>query len=99
METLEYRTGSGFGPIASPMATMSCCGVNIPHDQSLEGHSDADVALHALTDALMGALAAWGYRGAFSNVRRWKQNRNSEDFLKYAANLTLNKERILLIST
>lgn len=34
------------------------CGVKIPHDKSLEGHSDADVAMHAITDALLGAVGA-----------------------------------------
>lgn len=34
------------------------CGVKVPHERGLRGHSDADVALHALTDALFGALAA-----------------------------------------
>ena len=33
------------------------CGVNIPHEKGLLGHSDADVALHALMDALLGAAA------------------------------------------
>jgi 2-C-methyl-D-erythritol 4-phosphate cytidylyltransferase/2-C-methyl-D-erythritol 2,4-cyclodiphosphate synthase len=33
-------------------------GVRIPHDRALKGHSDADVGLHALTDALLGAIAA-----------------------------------------
>ncbi|MDE6249570.1 MAG: 2-C-methyl-D-erythritol 2,4-cyclodiphosphate synthase [Paramuribaculum sp.] len=33
------------------------CGVNVPHTHGLLGHSDADVALHALSDALLGALA------------------------------------------
>ena len=33
------------------------CGVNIPHDKGLLGHSDADVAAHAIMDALLGALA------------------------------------------
>ncbi|GGH85463.1 2-C-methyl-D-erythritol 2,4-cyclodiphosphate synthase [Pullulanibacillus pueri] len=33
-------------------------GVTIPHDKGLEGHSDADVLLHAITDALLGAIAA-----------------------------------------
>jgi 2-C-methyl-D-erythritol 4-phosphate cytidylyltransferase/2-C-methyl-D-erythritol 2,4-cyclodiphosphate synthase len=34
------------------------CGVEIPHDRGLLGHSDADVGLHALTDALLGTLGA-----------------------------------------
>lgn len=38
--------------------SVTLCGVLIPHDQGLEGHSDADVALHALTDALLGTIAA-----------------------------------------
>ena len=32
------------------------CGIRVPHSHGLEGHSDADVALHALTDALLGAI-------------------------------------------
>ena len=37
-------------------------GVNIPHDKGLEGHSDADVLIHAICDALLGA-AGWGDMG------------------------------------
>ena len=55
----EVRVGQGFdvhrfggdGPVM-------LCGVAIDHDQGLAGHSDADVGLHALTDAVLGALAA-----------------------------------------
>ncbi len=38
--------------------SVTLCGVLVPHDQGLVGHSDADVALHALTDALLGTIAA-----------------------------------------
>jgi len=36
---------------------VTLCGVEVPHDRALQGHSDADVAMHAVTDALYGALA------------------------------------------
>ncbi len=45
-----HRLGDGDGLIL--------CGLHVPHDQSLIGHSDADVGLHALTDALLGAIGA-----------------------------------------
>jgi 2-C-methyl-D-erythritol 4-phosphate cytidylyltransferase/2-C-methyl-D-erythritol 2,4-cyclodiphosphate synthase len=39
-----------------PGEHVTLCGVRIPHDQALIGHSDADAGLHALTDALLGAI-------------------------------------------
>lgn len=54
---LEPRNGSGFDVHAfAPGDHVWLCGVRIPHIQRLEGHSDADVALHALTDAILGAI-------------------------------------------
>ncbi len=54
----ESRTGQGFDVHAFTAGDhVTLCGVDIPHAQSLAGHSDADVGLHALTDALLGALA------------------------------------------
>ena len=54
---LEPRNGSGFDVHAfAPGDHVWLCGVSIPHTQRLEGHSDADVALHALTDAIFGAI-------------------------------------------
>jgi len=54
---LEPRTGSGFDVHRFTAGDhVWLCGVRIPHDQALEGHSDADVGLHALTDALLGAI-------------------------------------------
>ncbi len=54
---LEARSGSGFDVHAfAPGDHVWLCGLQIPHTQRLEGHSDADVGLHALTDALLGAI-------------------------------------------
>jgi 2-C-methyl-D-erythritol 4-phosphate cytidylyltransferase/2-C-methyl-D-erythritol 2,4-cyclodiphosphate synthase len=53
----EARSGSGFDVHAfAPGDHVWLCGVRIAHTHSLEGHSDADVALHALTDAILGAI-------------------------------------------
>ena len=55
----DFRTGSGFD-VHRFMAGnhVMLCGVRVPHDQGVEAHSDGDVALHALTDALLGAIGA-----------------------------------------
>ncbi len=54
----ETRVGQGFDVHAfAPGDHVWLCGVRIPHAQALSGHSDADVALHALADAIYGALA------------------------------------------
>jgi 2-C-methyl-D-erythritol 4-phosphate cytidylyltransferase / 2-C-methyl-D-erythritol 2,4-cyclodiphosphate synthase len=53
----DVRTGTGFDVHRfGPGDNVRLCGVDIPHTQSLEGHSDADVGLHALTDAILGAI-------------------------------------------
>jgi len=53
----EPRVGTGFDVHRfAPGDHVWLCGVAIPHTQRLEGHSDADVGLHALTDALLGAI-------------------------------------------
>ena len=57
-ETGETRVGQGFdvhGFAAGDHVWL--CGVRLPHTHALNGHSDADVALHALADAIYGALA------------------------------------------
>jgi 2-C-methyl-D-erythritol 4-phosphate cytidylyltransferase/2-C-methyl-D-erythritol 2,4-cyclodiphosphate synthase len=54
----ETRVGQGFDVHAfAPGDHVWLCGVRIPHSAALSGHSDADVGLHALADALYGALA------------------------------------------
>jgi 2-C-methyl-D-erythritol 4-phosphate cytidylyltransferase / 2-C-methyl-D-erythritol 2,4-cyclodiphosphate synthase len=58
----DTRTGQGFDAhkfsnLAPENGTIMLCGVPVPHNLELAGHSDADVALHALTDAILGGLA------------------------------------------
>lgn len=54
----DFRTGLGVDVHRfAPGRKLIICGVEIPHEQGLLGHSDADVALHALADALLGAAA------------------------------------------
>jgi 2-C-methyl-D-erythritol 4-phosphate cytidylyltransferase/2-C-methyl-D-erythritol 2,4-cyclodiphosphate synthase len=53
----DWRTGQGFDVHAfGPGDHVMLCGLAIPHERGLIGHSDADVGLHALTDAVLGAL-------------------------------------------
>jgi 2-C-methyl-D-erythritol 4-phosphate cytidylyltransferase/2-C-methyl-D-erythritol 2,4-cyclodiphosphate synthase len=85
---LETRTGTGFDVHAfGPGDAVTLGGITIPHTHSLVGHSDADVALHALTDALLGAVAA-GDIGQFfpPSDPQWK-GAASERFLRHAADL------------
>ncbi|MBL8709697.1 MAG: bifunctional 2-C-methyl-D-erythritol 4-phosphate cytidylyltransferase/2-C-methyl-D-erythritol 2,4-cyclodiphosphate synthase [Rhodospirillaceae bacterium] len=58
-QEMEYRTGNGFDVHRLiPGDGVIMCGVTIPFHQKLEGHSDADVGMHALTDAILGAIGA-----------------------------------------
>ena len=55
---MKYRTGIGFDVHAfADNRKLIIGGIEIPHHKGLAGHSDADVLLHAITDALLGALA------------------------------------------
>lgn len=55
----DIRTGNGYDVHSfEPGDRVTLCGVAIPHDRKLNGHSDADVALHALTDALLATRGA-----------------------------------------
>ena len=66
-------------------------GVLIPHDKGLSGHSDADVGLHALTDALLGTIAAGDIGTHFPpSDPQWK-GADSAQFLQHAARLIADK--------
>ncbi len=67
------------------------CGIEIPHGKGLQGHSDADVGMHAITDALYGGLAEGDIGRHFPpSDPQWK-GAASEIFLKHAADLVRSK--------
>jgi len=84
----DIRVGQGFDVHAfGPGDQVRICGVEIPHEASLVGHSDADVGLHALTDAILGAIGAGDIGMHFPpNDPRWK-GAPSDRFLMHAADL------------
>lgn len=59
-------------------------GVQIPHEQGLVGHSDADVLLHAVTDALLGAAALGDIGELFPDTDPANKDRDSADMLRLA---------------
>jgi 2-C-methyl-D-erythritol 2,4-cyclodiphosphate synthase len=61
-------------------------GIEVPHDRHLVGHSDADVLLHAVTDALLGAAALPDIGIMFPNTDPANRNRDSAEMLAAAAN-------------
>ena len=71
---MEYRTGHGFDVHAFEEGSgVVICGVEIPHEKKLKGHSDADVGMHALTDAIFGALGEGDIGDHFPpSDPRWK---------------------------
>ena len=84
----EWRSATGFDVHRLEAGEeLWLGGVLIPHDIGLSGHSDADVALHALTDALLGAVAAGDIGTHFPpSDMRWK-GAASHQFLTHAAGL------------
>ena len=84
----DIRVGQGFDvhPFA-PGDHLWICGVRIRHGMSLAGHSDADVGLHALTDAVLGAIGAGDIGMHFPpSDPRWR-GAASDQFLRHAADL------------
>lgn len=88
MRAREIRTGMGFDVHRfGPGDHVWLCGVKIPHEAGLIGHSDADAGLHAITDAILGAIGAGDIGRHFPpSDPRWK-GAASDIFLLHAAKL------------
>lgn len=90
--TYEFRTGTGYDVHAfTAGSSVTLCGVEIPHSLGLKGHSDADVAMHALTDALLGAVCEGDIGAHFPpSDPQWK-GAPSRTFLARAAELVARR--------
>lgn len=85
---MDIRLGNGFDVHAFAEGDhVVLCGVRIPHDRALSGHSDADVGMHALTDAIYGALAEGDIGRHFPPTDPQWKGAASEIFLRHAADL------------
>ncbi len=87
-QAMDIRVGNGFDVHAfGPGDHVVLCGVRVPHDRGLVGHSDADVGMHAVTDAIYGALAEGDIGRHFPpSDPQWK-GAASEIFLRHACDL------------
>jgi 2-C-methyl-D-erythritol 4-phosphate cytidylyltransferase/2-C-methyl-D-erythritol 2,4-cyclodiphosphate synthase len=86
--TAVTRVGTGFDVHQfGPGDHAMLCGIKVPHDHGLEGHSDADAPMHALTDAILGAISAGDIGTHFPpSDAKWRGAASSE-FLKHAVGL------------
>jgi 2-C-methyl-D-erythritol 4-phosphate cytidylyltransferase/2-C-methyl-D-erythritol 2,4-cyclodiphosphate synthase len=85
---METRTAFGFDVHGfGPGNSVMLGGVTIPHAKALAGHSDADVALHALTDAVLGTIAAGDIGKHFPPSDPQWRGVSSDRFLRHAVDL------------
>ena len=87
-----FRTGTGYDVHRLvENEELWLCGIKIEHDKGLSGHSDADVALHALTDAILGAAALGDIGDHFPPSDPQWRGASSDRFLAHAAGLVAAK--------
>ena len=89
---MDVRMGNGYDVHAFCAGDgVWLCGTKVPHHKALLGHSDADVGMHALTDAIYGALAEGDIGQHFPpSDPQWK-GADSQIFLKHAADLARSR--------
>jgi len=93
----EVRIGQGFDVHAfGPGKKVIVCGVEIPHGAGLVGHSDADVGLHALTDALLGAIGAGDIGLHFPPSDPQWRGAASERFVRHAVDRVRKKGGVVV---
>jgi 2-C-methyl-D-erythritol 2,4-cyclodiphosphate synthase len=88
MTAFEWRVGIGHDTHAlADGGPLRLGGIDIPHNKHLAGHSDADVLLHAITDALLGAAALGDIGELFPNTDPAHRGRDSGEMLRHAYQL------------
>lgn len=89
---MEFRIGNGFD-VHRLVPDRACiiCGVHIPYHLGLLGHSDADVALHAIADALLGALAMGDIGQHFPDTDPEWKGADSMDLLRAVNNMVTER--------
>jgi 2-C-methyl-D-erythritol 4-phosphate cytidylyltransferase/2-C-methyl-D-erythritol 2,4-cyclodiphosphate synthase len=86
LSALLPRVGTGFDVhVLAPGRKLILCGVDVPFDLGLDGHSDADVGIHALCDAIYGALAEGDIGRHFPPTDASFKDADSARFLRHAA--------------
>ncbi len=89
-EYADTRTGMGFDVHAfDPDMTgpVRLCGIDVPHDYALKGHSDADVGLHTITDAILGAIGKGDIGQHFPPSNDTYKDMDSAIFLRKAVEI------------
>lgn len=92
--SMETRTGSGYDVHAfrdEPATHIMLGGVAVPHDRAIDAHSDGDVALHAVCDALLATMAAGDIGKHFPPADPQWKNADSSLFLKAVADMVAAK--------
>ncbi len=93
---LAPRTGMGFDVHAfAGDGPIMLGGVEVPHDRGLAGHSDADVVLHAITDALLGAAGLGDIGEHFPPSDATWKGVSSDRFVRHAADLLHSRDAII----
>jgi 2-C-methyl-D-erythritol 4-phosphate cytidylyltransferase / 2-C-methyl-D-erythritol 2,4-cyclodiphosphate synthase len=88
LATGDIRVGQGFDVHGfEPGDAVMLCGVSIPHEQRLSGHSDADAPLHAVTDAILGAIGEGDIGVHFPPSDPQWRGADSAVFLRHAVQL------------